>query len=146
MRTPSRPLRFFPFLLLSLLPPAPASVAAGTVDHREPFSRLPAQEELLYLPEKFSACLGCHPRPVAEDEDFNVGTNFRDTGLGKNLHWMHVFRQPQGTNCSACHRVDKETGAPGFRPEVRLTQSEKGGTCTPACHRPKEYRNAGRGK
>jgi hypothetical protein len=133
------------FLVLSLLLPA-AVLAGGTVDHRGPFSRLPPQEELLYLPEKFSACLECHPRAIFEEEDFNVGTGFRDTGLGKNLHWMHVFRQPQGTNCSACHRVDPGTAAPGFRPEVRLTPSPKGGTCAPACHRPKEYRNAGRGK
>jgi hypothetical protein len=137
-------------LRLCLLLPAFLLVAvplpAGTVDHRAAFSRLPAQEELLYLPEKFSPCNECHPRAVAEDEDFNVGTNFRDTGLGKNLHWMHVFRQPQGTNCSACHRVDPETGRPGFRPSVRLTLSSTGGTCAPACHRPKEYRNAGRGK
>ncbi len=143
MRSFPRPVRLI-LLLLLLSPLLPA--IAGTVDHRGPFSRLPAQEELLYLPEKFSGCLECHPRAVFEEEDFNAGTNFRDTGLGKNLHWMHVYRQPQGTNCTACHRVDPGTGAPGFRPGIRLTQSEKGGTCAPACHRPKEYRNAGRGK
>jgi hypothetical protein len=142
---PPRP-GLLPCLLLPSLLLAAASLSAGTVDHRMAFSRLPAQQELLYLPEKFAPCNECHPRAVAEDEDFNVGTNFRDTMLGKNLHWMHVFRQPQGTNCSACHRVDPETGRPGFRPSVRLTRSETGGTCAPACHRPKEYRNAGRGK
>lgn len=134
------------FLFLSLSLPA-AALIAGTVDHREPFSRLPASPEVLYLPAKYAACFGCHPaRTVIEEEDFNVETNFRDTVLGKNLHSIHVYRQPQGTNCSACHRADPETGVPGFRPEVRLTRSEAGGTCTPACHRPKGYRNAGRGK
>ena len=135
-----------PSLLLPLLLLAAGPAPAGTVDHLAPFSRLPAQEELLYLPEKFAACMECHPRSVAEDEDFNVATNFRDTGLGKNLHWMHVSRQPKGTNCSACHRVDPGTGAPGFRPEIRLARTERGGTCAPSCHRPKGYRNAGRGK
>jgi len=134
----------FPALLLPLLA---VSLSAGTVDHREPFSRLPPSAEVLYLPAKYAACFECHPaRTVIEEEDFNVETDFRDTVLGKNLHSIHVYRQPQGTNCSACHRVDKDTGVPVFRPEVRLTRSEKGGTCTPACHRPKEYRNAGRGK
>jgi len=127
--------------ILLLLPGLPH---AGAVDHREAFSRLPAGMELLYLPERFSACLSCHPRALAEDEDFNVDTRFRDTGLGKNLHWIHVFRQPQGTNCSACHRVDTATAMPGYLPGIGLDLSEKGGRCAPACHRPKEYRNAGR--
>ena len=136
-----------PYLLLPPVLLAAVSLSAGTVDHREAFSRLPASPEVLYLPAKYSACFGCHPaKTVIEEEDFNVETNFRDTVLGKNLHSIHVYRQPQGTNCSACHRVDPGTGRPGFLPEIRIAQSEKGGTCTPACHRPKEYRNAGRGK
>jgi len=131
-------------VLLPLLLLFPPTSQAGTVDHREAFSRLPPGEELLYLPEKFSACLSCHQRELVEDEDFNVDTRFRDTGLGKNLHWIHISREPQGTNCSACHRVDIATGTLGHLPGIRLEMSEKGGRCAPACHRPKEYRNAGR--
>ncbi|HQT97734.1 MAG: hypothetical protein ACYC47_10550 [Desulfobacteria bacterium] len=131
-------------LLLALL--YPGFPLAGTVDHREAFSRLLPAGELLYLPERFSTCLACHPKALAEDEDFNVDTRFRDTGLGKNLHWIHVSRQPQGTNCSACHRADAATGAPSFLPGIRLATSETGGRCAPACHRPKEYRNAGRAR
>lgn len=131
------------FLALSL----PGHPLAGTVDHRVAFSRLPASPEVLYLPEKYSACFGCHPaRKAIEEEDFNVETNFRDTVLGKNLHSIHVYRQPHGTNCSACHRADEATGAPSFLHGIRLTMSDKGGRCAPACHRPKEYRNAGRGR
>jgi mono/diheme cytochrome c family protein len=130
-------------LLIALL--YPGFPIAGTVDHREAFSRLPASPEVLYLPAKYSACFGCHPaRKVIEEEDFNVETDFRDTVLGKNLHSIHVYRQPQGTNCSACHRADAATGAPSFLPGIRLAMSEKGGRCAPACHRLKEYRNAGR--
>jgi mono/diheme cytochrome c family protein len=124
----------------------PGFPLAGTVDHREAFSRLPPGGEVLYLPGRFSSCLACHPKALAEDEDFNVDTRFRDTALGKNLHWIHVFRQPQGTNCSACHRADEVTGAPSFPPGIRLATSDNGGRCAPACHRPKEYRNAGRAR
>jgi len=124
----------------------PGDPLAGPVDHREAFSRLLPAGELLYLPERFSSCLGCHPKALAEDEDFNVDTRFRDTGLGKNLHWIHVSRLPQGTNCSVCHRADAATGSPSFLPGIRLARSEKGGRCAPACHRPKEYRNAGRSR
>ena len=132
-------------LCLALL--CPGHPRAGTFDHREAFSRLPASPEVLYLPAKYSACFGCHPaREVIAEEDFNVETNFRDTVLGKNLHSIHVYRQPQGTNCSACHRADDATGAPSFLPGIRLVMSEKGGRCAPACHRPKEYRNAGRSR
>lgn len=129
-------------LLLLLLTPGP--VRAAGEDHRASFRGLPAQPELLYLRERFSACFSCHPFAMAEDEDFNVETGFRDTGLGKNLHWMHLFRQPQGTNCSACHRVDRESGRLSFSVAAGVDRSERGGSCAPSCHRPKEYRNAGR--
>ena len=126
-------------LLLLAAPPA-----ARCEDHRGPFRGLPADIEILYLPARYAACIPCHPRPVFEDEDFNVDTYFRDTRLGKNLHWMHVFRQPQGTNCSACHRSDEGTGGLEYPPEIRIELRKDGGTCSPACHRKKEYRNAGR--
>ncbi|MGE5188466.1 MAG: hypothetical protein ACM3NF_00225 [Gemmatimonadota bacterium] len=133
-------------LVAYLLIIAAAAPAARGADHRAPFRDLPAGIEVLYLPAKYGACIPCHPRPVFEDEDFNVDTYFRDTRLGKNLHWMHVFRQPQGTNCSACHRIDEGTGALGYQPGVRFEPRPDGGSCAPACHRPKEYRNAGRPK
>ena len=127
--------------LLILFPPPSQS---GAVDHREAFSRLPPGEEILYLPERFSACLSCHPKELVEAEDFNVDTRFRDTGLGKNLHWIHINRLPQGTNCSACHHIDAGTGALSHLPGIRLEMSGQGGRCSPACHRPKVYGNTGR--
>lgn len=125
-------------LLLAALP------AAGGVDHRGPLRNLPGEREILYQHGKYAACIPCHPRPVFEDEDFNVDTHFRDTQLGKNLHWMHVFRQPRGTNCSACHRSDEATGGLSYPPDIRIELRKDGGTCSPPCHRTKEYRNAGR--
>lgn len=114
------------------------------VDHGKAFGNLPAEGELLYTPARYAACLECHPRPVFEDEDFNVATYFRDTRLGKNLHWMHVFRQPQGTNCASCHRADETSGDLGYPGAIRYEMRPDGGACAPACHRPKQYRNAGR--
>jgi mono/diheme cytochrome c family protein len=122
----------------------PGDLLAGPVDHRDAFSRLLPAGELLYMPERYSSCLGCHTKALAEEEDFNVDTLFRDTKLGKNLHSLHIFRLPQGTNCSACHRIDTATGTLSFLSGIRLSISETGGQCTPSCHRPKEYRNAGR--
>lgn len=119
-----------------------ASAPAG--DHRAAFPRLPEAAEVVYLPARYAACLGCHPKDLVEEEDFNVNTNFRDTALGKNLHGLHVFRQPRGTNCTACHRLDGETEAIFFPPEAGVSFEEEGGSCAPACHRPKRYRNAGR--
>ncbi len=127
--------------LLLLLAAPPGSRA---VDHGEPLRHLPEEREILYLPGKFAACIPCHPRPVFEDEDFNVDTYFRDTQRGKNLHWMHVFRQPQGTNCSACHRPGEGASGVAYPPEIHYEMRPDGGSCTPPCHRPKQYRNAGR--
>ena len=139
-----RTLRALSLALPALLILFPPPSRAGAVDHREAFSRLPPGEEILYLPERFSACLSCHPKALAEDEDFNVDTRFRDTGLGKNLHWIHISQEPQGTNCIACHRIDAATGAMSHLPGIRLEMSEKGGRCSPSCHRTKVYGNAGR--
>ena len=147
MPFPRRLFRCLPILPLAFLALSVASSRGGPFDHRDAFARLPGAPEVLYLPEKYSPCFGCHPgKPVIEEEDFNVETNFRDTVLGKNLHSLHVYRQPLGTNCTACHRVDADTGKTAFLTAVRLERSEKGGTCAPACHRPKEYRNAGRSR
>lgn len=121
---------------------APSRAAA--LDHREALRGLPEDREILYLPGKYSACVPCHARPVFEDEDFNVETYFRDTRLGKNLHWMHVFRQPQGTNCVACHGPGEGPTGLAYPAAIRYEQRRDGGACAPACHRPKEYRNAGR--
>lgn len=129
---------------LLLLLAAPIVSRADEPDHRESFRTLPAQTEMLYLRERFAACFSCHAPALAEDEDFNVDTGFRDTGLGKNLHWMHLFRQPQGSTCSACHRVDPDSGRLFFTGAAGVSRSDRGGSCAPSCHRPKGYENAGR--
>ncbi len=118
------------------LPPA--------VDHRDAFRHLPQGEFLTFLPEKYAACIPCHPRVVFEEEDFNVDTNWRDVTMGKNLHGLHVYRQPDGVNCGVCHAWDEATGKIVYGPKIKVTVTEKGGSCTPACHRPKKYNNAGR--
>jgi hypothetical protein len=114
------------------------------VDHRDAFRHLPQNEFLTYLPEKYAACIPCHPRVVFEEEDFNVETNWRDVTMGKNLHGLHVYRQPDGVNCSVCHVWDEGAGKIAYGPKIKVTVTPKGGSCTPACHRPKKYDNAGR--
>jgi hypothetical protein len=124
--------------------PSPAGKGAKPFDHREAFRQLPPDDFLTYLPEKYAACIPCHPRPVFEDEDFNVETNWRDTTMGKNLHGLHVYRQPDGVNCAVCHVWDEGAGKIAFGERIRVKVSQTGGSCTPACHRPKKYCNAGR--
>lgn len=133
-------------LVLSAGQPGPAAATGSPkpFEHREAFRQLPPDDFLTYLPEKYAACIPCHPRPVFEDEDFNVDTNWRDTTTGKNLHGLHVYRQPDGINCTVCHVWDESAGKIAFGERIRVTVAEKGGSCTPACHRPKKYHNAGR--
>lgn len=123
---------------------APAAAPRPAVDHGDAVRHLPAGEFLTYLPEKYAACIPCHPRVTFEEEDFNVDTNWRDVTLGKNLHGLHVYRQPDGVNCSVCHVWDEGTGRFGYAEKVGLKPGERGGSCTPSCHRPKKYDNAGR--
>lgn len=140
-------------LLAAPLPPGGSARAAvlpkGTdplppvAAHRTAWGHLPGEDFILYMPQKYEACLGCHPKEMAEEEDFNVDTNWRDTTLGKNLHGLHVYRQPTGVNCSVCHALDRENRV-RFGDRVNLKMEAKGGSCAPACHRPKTYHNAGR--
>lgn len=131
-------------LLLAGLAALPRLEAADAPDHRTAFRGLPKAPEFTYLPGRYAACTSCHPRELIEEEDFNVDTNWRDVTLGKNLHGIHVYRQPSGVNCSVCHVLDEASGRIAYGPKVRVAPSEKGGSCTPACHRPKQYDNAGR--
>ncbi|HEY5995730.1 MAG TPA: hypothetical protein VIU29_01850 [Candidatus Deferrimicrobiaceae bacterium] len=122
----------------------PGKAGAKPFDHRNAFQHLPPEDFLTYLPEKYAACIPCHPRVVFEEEDFNVDTNWRDTTMGKNLHGLHVYRQPDGVNCAVCHAWDEASGRIVFGSRINVKVTEKGGACTPACHRPKKYHNAGR--
>lgn len=125
-------------------PIRPTSPGKPKVDHGDAVRHLPQGEFLTYLPEKYAACIPCHPRVVFEEEDFNVDTNWRDVTMGKNLHGLHVYRQPDGVNCSVCHAWDEAAGKFGYTEKVKVKVTETGGSCAPACHRPKKYHNAGR--
>jgi len=130
--------------LSAVLCAALCAATRSAAEHRDAFGRLPGAPEVVYLPAKYAACLRCHPRELPEEEDFNVETGFRDMVLGKNLHGLHVFRQPRGTNCTGCHVLDPRTDNVVFSPAAGVSLDAAGGRCAPTCHRPKTYRNAGR--
>lgn len=110
------------------------------LSHREAFSKLPSQEELIFIESKYEPCFGCHDLSMVYDENAqDAETAFRDFLIGKNLHHLHVQRQPKGANCTGCHQVG-DRGVM-LTKNVALTRKDNGGSCQPSCHRAKTYLN-----
>ncbi len=143
MKKPGRILPFTVFLCVTVFPLF-WQLHGKDIDilhsHRVAFQALPQQEEVIFLESRYGACFFCHEPAMAHDE--NAGetrTRFRDLIIGKNLHALHLQRQPRGTNCTGCHAAGEP--AVVFTGGVRLIRSRNGGSCQPSCHRPKKYRN-----
>lgn len=108
--------------------------------HRNAFKKLPQSEELVFRDSSYGACFTCHDPSMAYDENAgDARTRFKDFLIGKNLHHLHLLRQPKGTNCTGCHAVGESEVT--LTVEVALTRERNGGSCQPSCHRPKKYLN-----
>jgi predicted CXXCH cytochrome family protein len=97
--------------------------------------------------ETFALCFKCHIPDLVQKESARGLTNFRDGD--RNLHYLHV-NQEKGRTCRACHEVHASSrpfhiresvpfGETGWMLEINFKASEHGGSCAPACHKPKEY-------
>ena len=109
-----------------------------------------------YYPEEFykafkvdnyQLCFQCHEEQNVLDPN-STHTNFRDGT--RNLHYLHVNRE-KGRTCRACHQVHASThsfhirdsvpfGSSGWELPINFTATKTGGSCTPGCHKHKEYR------
>jgi predicted CXXCH cytochrome family protein len=96
---------------------------------------------------KYALCFSCHEKAAFSDVNTTTKTGFRD---GKrNLHFLHVNKNPKGRTCRACHEVHADAGAPnhvresvgfkGWTMPLNFTRSKEGGTCAPGCHGEKRY-------
>lgn len=96
--------------------------------------------------EGYGLCFQCHDQYLAEEERY-VHTGFREGDT--NLHFVHVHRD-KGRACDICHRPHG-SGYPqllrssyAFGPgrwemQIGYEQTERGGTCTSACHERESY-------
>jgi len=99
-----------------------------------------------YSADAYALCLRCHSSQVVFTDATNIETNFRNGD--RNLHAVHVNKQPMGRSCRACH----STHASRFESQIADTVSygqwklpinfkvtETGGSCAPGCHKPASY-------
>ncbi len=97
--------------------------------------------------ETFSLCFKCHIPDLVLKPSGRGLTRFRNGD--RNLHWVHV-NQEKGRTCRACHEVHASKrpahireavpfGANGWMLEINYQQTERGGSCSPGCHKTRSY-------
>ncbi len=109
----------------------------------------PAGNYERYERENYQLCWQCHDPSIAEADPTWSATGFRDGS--KNLHQVHVVKFGKGRACHLCHTAHAAERPHLLRETIRfgswagpLEYEEKtdGGSCTTACHRPKDYKRA----
>lgn len=96
--------------------------------------------------DAYALCFTCHDQKLVLSSMTETETRFRDGT--RNLHAVHVNKDPQGRTCRACHDVHvSKTPAliaesvpfGQWRIPLNFTQSATGGSCAPGCHKPARY-------
>ncbi|NOZ03554.1 MAG: hypothetical protein GXO92_02975 [FCB group bacterium] len=96
--------------------------------------------------DKYQLCFQCHPETNVLDKNTTKLTNFRDGS--RNLHYLHVNRK-KGRTCRACHQTHASNHPFHIRDTVpfgrwqlpiNYVAAENGGSCSPGCHKLKEYK------
>jgi predicted CXXCH cytochrome family protein len=122
--------------------------------HGSPYARLLrwAYTPAFYTPfdpAKYATCFECHNSAAITNERTETDTNFRDGD--RNLHYVHVNRAEKGRTCQTCHEIHGSDlphhmasavpfeGGEWSMP-IGFRQTETGGSCSPGCHQPEEYR------
>jgi predicted CXXCH cytochrome family protein len=91
--------------------------------------------------EKYDLCFGCHDEQLAEHEQANGLTNFRNGD--RNLHFVHVSKSDRGRSCRACHSTHATKYDQLIRDWVQcgtwhlpitFQKTPTGGMCETGCH------------
>jgi predicted CXXCH cytochrome family protein len=99
-----------------------------------------------YSQDKYGLCFTCHNKDIAEEEYTTTLTGFRNGD--KNLHYVHVNKNPKGRTCRACHEVHAGRQAKHIRERVpfgklsypiHYTKTANGGSCVVGCHVQRGY-------
>lgn len=106
----------------------------------------PATYYAPFREESYALCFGCHESSLALEAQTSTATDFRNAE--KNLHFVHVNKEPKGRTCRFCHRFHASTKPRHIRESITFGQWElplkyqalpNGGKCMPGCHAPKGY-------
>lgn len=120
----------------------------GSENHRLLKKDFPDEFYIPYSTENYAICFDCHNKDIALDQKTLTLTDFRDDD--RNLHFLHVNKDPKGRSCKACHQVHASSQQKHIRTSVpygkikwelpvTFTKFEDGGKCVVGCHSPKEY-------
>jgi len=102
-----------------------------------------------YSTDKYALCFDCHNKDMAIEEFTTTLTGFRNGD--KNLHFVHVNKNPKGRTCRACHEVHAGKQQKHIREKVpfgklsypiRYTKTDSGGSCVVGCHVERGYDRA----
>jgi len=107
----------------------------------------PPEFYMPYRTEHYSICFDCHNKDIALNEFTTKLTDFRNGD--RNMHFLHVNKDPKGRSCKACHEVHAGGQEKHIRVEVpfgknwklpvNYTKTPTGGRCVVGCHKPKDY-------
>jgi predicted CXXCH cytochrome family protein len=111
------------------------------------FQAYPPEFYAPFKVERYALCFTCHQADMVEDESGTGLTGFRQGD--KNLHWLHVNKE-KGRTCRACHEVHASKqefhireavpfGPKNWMLRINFAPAPDGGSCAPACHKPKSY-------
>jgi predicted CXXCH cytochrome family protein len=107
----------------------------------------PSEFYTSYSEGKYGLCFTCHDKSAFANLNTDKATKFRDGR--KNLHFVHVNKNPKGRTCRTCHEVHADSGRPnhvrefvqfsGWSMPINFSPTNTGGTCAPGCHGEKRY-------
>ena len=118
----------------------------GSDNYRILIDTFPQEFYAPYSTDKYGLCFTCHNKDLAIDEFTTTLTGFRNGD--KNLHFVHVNKNPKGRTCRACHEVHAGKQPKHIREKVpfgklsypiRYTKTATGGSCVVGCHVERGY-------
>jgi predicted CXXCH cytochrome family protein len=101
----------------------------------------PAEFYQRFSADKYDLCFGCHDERLAEHEQAEGLTSFRNGD--RNLHFVHVNEGDRGRSCRACHSTHASkydqlirdwTPYGKWHLPIAFEKTPTGGTCVTGCH------------
>lgn len=129
----------------------PCHAPHAGVDSRLLVAAYPEGPYAPYSRQVYALCLKCHQVAAFEAEQATRETGFRHGT--RNLHYVHVHRDPKGRTCLLCHEVHASDQVKHIRQNAPFGQwnlpigfqpQGNGGTCAAGCHKVLSYDRSGK--
>lgn len=98
--------------------------------------------------DQYQLCFSCHTKDLVLTEETEHLTAFREGT--KNMHFLHVNRDPKGRSCKSCHAIHGSNqpnhiaqkvqfDGSDWAMEINYAPTATGGSCQPGCHSKRDY-------